>query len=223
MRILLKNILLFLFMIFFVSACTFQKRVYMPGYNISIKNSKQNQEKHEFINTEIKQKQIEIIKVEKHEIDTMFYENYTPVVDNLSASVDDKQINIPKKAKNSLLTVMHNNISNRNIIIKKSQLKPDENKPYSGAAIVGFICGLIELLFLILLFSGTFELIVFTIILEVATIMLSIKGLRDTRKGKMKGKAFSIIGLIFGGVLIIIGLYLGIIFCYMLFISLSIF
>lgn len=216
MKTIFKILFCFIVIIFFLVSCTIEKRIYRSGYNISMKNSKQNQENNEIVNHESKSEQSEKVIVKQSEIETISSENYNPIIEELSASNDKKSI-IQKKEKINKLNELKENVLKNSQRLEKTNLKPDENRPYSVAAIAGFICGMIELLFLILLFSGVFELIIFTMIFEAATIILSIRGLVETRKGKKKGKAFSIFGLILGGILVFIGVSFGVYLMYGIF------
>ena len=114
--IMIEVIVIFSITIVF-SSCTMEKRIYMPGYHISMKSSKQNREKQELTKNESKIEQSEKVITEKTNFESNTIENNEPIVENLSASADNEQIIVPKKEKINLLSNYKKNINFKSNII----------------------------------------------------------------------------------------------------------
>lgn len=184
------------------SSCTMEKRVYSSGYHIDWNKSKQNPSAQKLANNynENKTKQNEILTVEEPKNSINTFENTESMPDEvITASVDHKQIILPSKEKNNLLSSNKLNTSASKPTFKsefKEGMKlilanEDETKVHYFA-ITGFITSLL----------GIF---LFGFILGVIAIIFSAIGLTKIKNEPTKwtGKGMAIAGLIIGIVEII--------------------
>jgi len=204
-----------LLIMFILTSCTMEKRVYMSGYHIDWKKGKNN--KQALVNNDNEKKSEEnkivpVVKLEK-EVNIVDNSNTTVTEDNFIASADNQQIITSEKKKNIFLTNPKINIQNEDNQNKptfKSEFKkgtkmilaPSDDPKTNGSALAGFILSLVGLF-------------IFGFILGVLAIIFSAIGLGKIKKdpAKWKGKGMAIAGLIIGivdiiGWLIVIALIL---------------
>lgn len=191
--------------LFLLTACTMEKRVYMTGYNFEWNISKRNQIEHKFVRNE-KEKQIsqnKIATIKQSENDTNFICNSKMIVtENSTASIDNYPLILPQKKYVNLLvsTAIEKQIKP----IKKEEItihpKDESKSKINLSSVFGFIFAIDGI---VLLFAtSVYSLIYFipAIISIILSIVLSAIGLRKTKKDpdKWKGRGFAKAGLVLG-------------------------
>lgn len=191
--------------IFVLTSCTMEKRLYTSGYHVAWKNGKHTSKKQELVSTENQKTDVtkQIVKDEQTVTTTNSVEKTSTgilIENDISVSNDKQQIILPKKEKINLLS------SNKvTTVDEEKQTEPsfksefkkgakmllangDEPKT-NGLALTGFICSLV----------GFF---LFGFILGVLALIFSAIGLGKINKdtSKWKGKGMAIAGIIIGAI-----------------------
>ena len=196
-----------------LSSCSIQKRVYLSGYHIEWNKLKHNLDKQQLVsNNNIKDKELsKTVTVEKSENKINQVDNKTTKIEeSITASVDNKQIILPKREKLIFCLSPQAKKTNdkTNISIKSkfkkglrilSEGKLAEETKTNGLAVTSLVLGILALI----TYYGAFLFGILAIIFG-ATALKKIKTNPEKYYGKGMAKAGLICGIVALSLIIII-------------------
>lgn len=218
----LQIILIFVSLLIFISSCTTEKRLYMPGFHVEWKNSQTSKDKITLAknaNSSTKEKVIEennsYSKVQNYDSLLLTANNSSDIVIlNKKSSSNTTFDNITNKSLKSFEEKQALQKRKVNTKYKNTAERKDitiDDRTIGLLAIIGFLLALLGIGLLLLQVTP-----VVSIILSAAAVVLSLtsKHKMSLSHNEIKGKGFAIFGIILGWI------GLGAAFFYLLFLSL---
>jgi len=182
----------------FMSSCTMEKRLYMPGYNVEWNKSGNSEEKVNIASNVSSASQEQT--TDNNSLSTGNTDNIL-TEENLSASINNSQIISGAKAKQKNALLLNNFENTKKEKLQEQKFFPvkheiinakpaGEGEGTNGLAIASLIFGIAGI---VLLFVPEIAVVVAALIASILAIIFGFIGL-----GKSKGKGFAIAGLVLG-------------------------